>query len=197
MKKLRILLTLACMFLFLPSFTNGDPKTEIRSDSSVIIQVEFDNPRILIDDYRDFKTWSELVRSGAEVDSALIETLTEMGVTLSQWIVSQERRYESAMDYLTRMTGLSITTIENAYEKKRRTDIELLVFSFILLIISFYTAFNYKAKKKMNNTWNRQVAIFMVYNILFGLGILLLYHLLLFTINSDYHYINQMLNLSG
>lgn len=188
---------LACMFLFLPSFTNSDPQTIVRADSSMTVQLEFANPRILIDDYRNFQAWAELVRSGAEVDSTIIETFTTMGMTLVQYIESQERRYESAMDYLTRRTGLSIDTIDTAYEKKRKSDIGIILISFILLLTSFYTAFNRKTGKNPRNNWRRQVAIFVVYNILYGVGIVLLYHLLLFTANSEYHYINQMLNLSG
>ena len=186
---------LAFMFVFLSSFQNNGQQVEVPADSSMTIQFEFDNPRILIDDYRNFQAWAELVRSGAEVDSALIEAITAWGMTLEQYIVSQERRYESAMDYLTRRTGLSIDKIETAYETKRRTDIELIIFSSILLVISFFTAFRgSKINKKYG--WTRQVAIFMVYVVSFGIGILLLYHLLLRTVNSDYyHYLNQMLNL--
>ena len=196
MKHLRILLMLLCMFLFLPSFTNGDPEPVTSADSSMTIQVEFANPRILIDDYRSFQAWSELVRSGAEVDSALIESFTKMGMTLDQYIVSQERRYESAMDYLTRRTGLSIDTIETSYEKKRKTDIMLIIFAFVLLLISFYSAFAKTTKNRIGG-WRRQVAVFAVYTTAFGLGMVLLYYLLLFTVNSDYQYLNQMLNLSG
>ena len=196
MRKLRILLMLFCIFLFLPSFTNGDTEPVTSADSSMIIQIEFENPRILIDDYRNFQAWSELVRSGAEVDSALIETFTAMGMTLIQYIEAQERRYESAMDYLTRRTGISIDTIETSYEKKRKTDIMLIIFAFVLLLISFYSAFARTTKNRIGG-WRRQVAVFTVYIISFGLGMALLYHLLLYTINSDYQYLNQMLNLSG
>lgn len=187
---------LFCIFLFLPSFTNGDTEPVTSADSSMIIQIEFENPRILIDDYRNFQAWSELVRSGAEVDSALIETFTAMGMTLIQYIEAQERRYESAMDYLTRRTGISIDTIETSYEKKRKTDIMLIIFAFVLLLISFYSAFARTTKNRIGG-WRRQVAVFTVYIISFGLGMALLYHLLLYTINSDYQYLNQMLNLSG
>ncbi len=185
---------LACMFLFLPSFTNNDSQTVVRTDSSMIIQLEFDNPRILIDDYRNFQAWAELVRSGAKVDSALIETVTTMGMTLIQYIEAQERRYESAMDYLTRRTDLSIETIETTYEKKRKTDISLIVFAGVLLLIAWYSAFG-KTNKNRIGGWRRQVGIFMAYTIAFGIATTLLYYLLLFTVNSDYQYMNQMLNL--
>ena len=194
MKKLRILFMLALMFIFLPSFQNSGYQVEMPADSSMTIQVEFGNPRILIDDYRNFQAWSELVRSGAKVDSALIETFTEMGMTLTQYIDAQERRYESAMDYLTRRTGLSIETIEATYEKKRKTDISLIVFAGVLLLIAWYSAFG-KTNKNRIGGWRRQVAIFVVYTISFGIGAILLYYLLLFTVNSNYQYMNQMLNL--
>ena len=194
MKKLRILFMTAFMFVFLSSFTNGEPKIEPQSDSSMTIQVEFQNPRILIDDYRDFQTWSELVRSGAEVDSALTETLTVMGMTLTQYIASQERRYESAMDYLTRRTGLSIDTIEKTYKKERLTHLYLTILAFVLFIITFYSAFGDSLKNKIGG-WKRQIAIFGVYLITSGIVIALIYYLLLFTVNSDLQYINQMLNL--
>lgn len=194
MKKLRILFMLACMFIFSSSFTSNKPQDKVYTDSSMIIQLQFENPRILIDDYRDFQAWAELVRSGAEVDSALIEALTNWGMTLEQYLVSQERRYESAMDYLTRRTGLSINTIETTYEKKRKTDISLIVFAGVLLLIAWYSAFG-KTNKNQIGGWRRQVAIFMSFTLAFAIGTGLLYYLLLFTVNSDYLYMNQMLNL--
>ena len=194
-KKLRVLFMLACMFVFLPSFQNGN-EVEVQADSSMTIQLKFDNPRILFDDYRDFQAWSELMRSGAEVDSALIEALTDWGMTLEQYIVSQERRYESAMDYLTRKTGLSIDRIESLYESKRKTDIWFISFAFVLLLIAFYSALGRTYKNSIGG-WRRQVAIFTMYIISFSIGATLLYYLLLRTVNSDYHYLNQMLNLSG
>jgi hypothetical protein len=184
------------MFVFLSSFTNGEPQNEMRVDSSMTIQLEFENPRILIDDYRNFQVWAELMRSGAKVDSALIEALTAIGITLEQYIVSQERRYESAMDYLTRRTDLSIETIETTYENKRKSDIFLISFAFVLLLIAWYSAFG-KTNKNRIGGWARQVGIFTVYIMAFGIATTLLYYLLLFTINSDYQYMNQMLNLSG
>ena len=195
MKKLRILLMLALMFVFLPSFQNSEYQVEVPTDTSMTIQLEFDNPRILIDDYRNFQAWAELMRSGAEVDSALIETFTAMGMTLIQYIEAQERRYESAMDYLTRRTGLSIDTIETIYEKKRKTDISLVGFAFILLLIAWYSAFG-KTNKNRQGGWRRQVGIFAAYIVAFGIFTALLHYLLLFTVNSEYLLnMNQLLNL--
>jgi hypothetical protein len=187
---------LTCMFLFLPSFQNSGPQVEVPADSSMTIQLKFDNPRILIDDYRNFQAWAELVRSGVEVNSALTEALSDLGMTIDQYIVFQERRYESAMDYLTRRTDLSVDTIEKLYDKKRKTDISLIIFAFVLLLIAWYSAFG-GTNKNLVGGWKRQMAIFTSYSISFGIGSLLLYYLLLFTVNSGYQHMNQMLNLSG
>jgi len=111
------------------------------------------------------------------------------------------------MDYLSRRAGLSIDTIETAYEKKRKTDIIIASLSILMLLVAFFTAFSDSRKKsiviignkvhKTGHGWHRQIAIFIVYSLLYGGLLTGLYYLLLFTVNGGYQHMNQMLNLSG
>ena len=197
MKKLRVLLTLSFLFLFLVGFTNGDPpQPEAVEDSSITVQVEFESPRILIDDYRSFQAYAEHMRAQGEKDSAMIKAFENIGQSFDQYLNSLERRYESSMDYLSYKTGKSIDEIYTAYDRKRKSDIVLVYLSIALFLIAFVTAFN-RSIKNQRLGWRRQIAVFIVWTALFSGLIALLYQLLLFTLNKDYYYIEQMLNLSG
>lgn len=201
MKRLRKLLILLFAFFTLSSFTNGNPSTVNQKVDSIYMQFMFENPRILIDDYRDFQAWTNQMRKSTEFDSALIKVLKDAGMSFDQYVESQERRYESAMDYLTRRTNYSMEAIEIMCERKTKSDLVLVVLSAFLLLSAAIIAFrdtSHKSKRlKRSNSWPRQIAIFVVLLIIFLGLVSALYYLLLFTMNSDYHHMLQLLNLSG
>lgn len=197
MKRFRILI-LSFLFMFLVSFTNGiTQEPTYAKDSTVIHQVQFENPRILIDDYRSFQAWREYVESDMEVDSAMRAAFERIGQSFDQYVAFQERRYESAMDYMTRRTGYSLDEIEAAYARKRRIDIFFIIGAVGSFLIAMVTAFSDSKKYKRRNTPQRQFMQLFVNLLLSAALLTATYYLLLFTVNYEYHHINQLLNLSG
>jgi len=182
------------MFGFLSSFTKSEIITDTSGQTSTNVYVEFENPRILIDDYRTYKALADMMRSNTEFDSAVIENMANANTNWQKYIESQERRYESSMDYLTRKTGKTIDEIYKAYEKRRKTRISIAIFGILSVIFAFFTALNDKNKK---GGWPAQWALFTLMIFVSALLMMLVDGLLLYTVNSDYHYINTILNLSG
>lgn len=196
MKKIRLLLIALFAFVTLSSFTEGTVKESLSEDSvRQTVLVQFDNPRILIDDYREYQGWAEVMKTYRSKDSTLNETIQGLNTIFGSYVISQERRYESSMAYLTRKTGFTIDEIYNAYEKKRRTDVGLAMSSILLLFLAFFIA--YSGEKSMKGGWLRQACWFVILSSLFGAILYLINWLLLITINQPYHYINEILKLSG
>ena len=196
MKKTIITFVLSLLFMFSTAFTGDTRDNQVDRDSTNTVTVQFENPRILIDDHRALTAWTEILRSNAAVDSAKIEMMDGLNHNLSSYVESQERREkESGMDYLTRRTGLTSDEIITITEKRHRTKkIESIIY-LLMILISSMVAFNKQSGLK--GGWYRQMALFIALLLLSTLTIYATDRLLLMSVNLDYHSMIELLNLSG
>lgn len=112
MKRILLSVVLLLGFLFTSSFSNG-PEEQIVYKSgrdSTTLEVKFQNPRVIISDERTSEAITTYFRERDSLSVAVLRFLDEAQDVMQQ---DQERRYESAMDYLSRRYDLSPTIIES------------------------------------------------------------------------------------
>jgi len=193
MKKTVITLVLSVLFMVFSGFVDTNTvEVEMNKDSTNnTVFVEFSDPHILIDDYRDLQAITELFDKYSEGDSALIGILGGINYNLGQFIESQERRYESSMDCLQQKTGMSIDSIQEAHAQRQRIIATEIVISLIALVLIMILVFNRGNRKK---GWQNQLAWFVMLIVAYSLAIMLVDRLLF--LNTDYHFIKNIIELS-
>jgi len=137
MKRILLSVVLLLGLLFNTSFSNGPENAIVHKTDkdSTTLEVKFQNPRVVISDER---TSEAITTYFKERDLNTTEFISFLQNAMSVIEKDQERRYESAMDYLSRETGLSSYRIKSHVEQtiKRNTVLKLI---FSILIISTIT----------------------------------------------------------
>lgn len=149
---------------------------------SVIVQVQFENPITLIDDNRTLQMWTEFIETKFKTDSAFIGTFDKL---ISEYKTSQERRYESAMDYLQRISGWSEEKISTTLHKN--TQLKRIAILLFLIVFALIYSLGVAAKTDVK-------IVFLFWFIFF---ILELSVFLLTYIKSDFYQLHQLIKLAG
>jgi len=129
-KKWFLTLIFPFLFVILSGFGTVKPQDSVYvggrqgSDSLALdVNIKFNNPNVVVSDERDFAAFKRLFDEQKESDNAIANAITEISGYLPYMVENQERRYESAMDYLTRKSGYPANDIEKFIKQKRLSEI--------------------------------------------------------------------------
>jgi len=181
-------------FLLTTGFSNDPGKItvqEVNRDTTTL-QVTFQNPRVVISDER---TSEAITTYFKERDSTSTKVAAFLERAVSVIEQDQERRYESAMDYLSRETGLSSYNIKSNVEQviKRNTVLKLI---YSILIISVITVWWLLTRNLLIDWQQRFVQLGVLITFLVTLYILYCAILRIMT-PSEYLFLNEILKLSS
>ena len=135
-------LTLIFPFLFVILSGFGYPQENVekktQSDSTTIT-LKFQNPNLKIVDERNLDLITKFIEERDASENAIAGAINQVSGYLPYMVENQERRYESAMDYLERTTLYSTNEIEQFIKQKRFSE----MLASIVLITSLILAYLY------------------------------------------------------
>jgi len=193
MKRFMVFVVLLLGFLF-SSHTPYDPgvsSTTVDKDSTTL-EVKFQNPRVIVEDNRTVNTITEYLKNKNSIGEDVITFLQSVDQTVKK---DQERRYESALDYLSRRSSISKEDIIlnlNTYIKKRNIISIVFATLFILLVLRWQYVNLHKLMDGIEKI--ASFGILLVYSV--ALYILYLSILRIIT-PYEYMFIKELLKLTG
>lgn len=193
MKRLLFSVVVLLGFLFNTGFSN-DPEmntvTQANRDTTTL-QVKFQNPRVIISDERTSEAITTYFKE-RDSSSTKIASFLERAVSVIE--KDQERRYESALDYLSQESGLSPETVKLTVEQAiRRNTVLKLIYS--IIILSVLTSWWLLTRKLLIDWQQRFVQLGVLITFLVTLYILYCAILRLMT-PAEYLFLDEILKLS-
>jgi hypothetical protein len=197
MKRLLATVVLLLGFLFTTGFTSDPVNSEyVSGRDSTTVEVKFQNPRVIISDER---TGEAIANFMQERDSLFEAFVTDFGGTSDELIAlletDQERRYESAMDYLSRRLNMSPDNIiEIISDNISRQNRLFLVFAIMLTLTIGWMIL--RDTRSVRSSSDRLVDV--LYTVMFAVVLYLLYCSILRIVAPDeFEFIKNLTQLSG
>lgn len=194
MKRLILTVVFLLGYLIFTGSSIGPDETSkyISSGDSATLEVKFQNPRVIVSDERTSDAITSYLR---DRDSLLTASVKEFFRETKDVIEQdQERRYESAMDYLSRSTGLSPPEIKDGIETAVRRD-NAFKLSYSLIVIALVFLWWLFTKNKLYDWQDRLVQLMGL--IAFSVALYILFCAILrSTTPVEYHFMYEILNLS-
>lgn len=191
----RFLFTVVLLLgLLVSSAFSSDPEnsTTISSRDSATLEVKFQNPRLVVSDERTSEAVSQYLEGRDSLYTGLFGTLDRAVDIVER---DQERRYESAMDYLSRRTQVPpdklVQILSDNISRKRKLN---LIFSLLITILVYF--YILRDTKLIRPTGDRLVSL--IYLLAIGVALYLLYCSLINILSPiEFEFIKTLTQLSG
>jgi len=193
----QLIFLISLVFLF-SSFTVGpvdDPQVqETKADSTIVThKVEFQNPKIIVNDHRSAKILSESFNNAVEVNSELVDVVESMSDYIPYFLELQERRYnESRVDLLSRQTGLSTSEINKAYE--RHTKYKATTYTVYGLLFCIAMLALNRVYRIYGEYTDQYKHLIILYTLMFATAYFSL-KVVELGINENYYYLQDVINM--
>jgi len=116
-----LLILLAFVTSFdIPQNQNVEKKT---NSDSLTVNLKFQNPNLVLKDYRNYELLNRLIETNQDSDNEIAQAINNVTGVLPYIVENQERRYESAMDFLERRTEYKSQEIEKFIRQHRLSQI--------------------------------------------------------------------------
>ena len=141
-KKLFLAIFLPLLFLLFSSFGYPQDTTTGKVAKEDSLYIKFQNPNITVNDTRNLDIMQSMIDRNLQTDSEVASAIRELNVFLPYIVESQERRYESALDYLSRTSGQPTNKIIKYIRQKRLIEaiqsvvlMTYILFNFLYIIV--------------------------------------------------------------
>jgi hypothetical protein len=193
MKKLMMVIVLLSSFLFNRGFSNDPDTSRISKIDSTIINLTFQNPKMVITDTRDFEAFNVYLKQKDILSQGILSTLNNVDEVLT---LDQERRWESQVDYLSRQTHLTPEII-NENIKIVINNKRILTIWMLFGLFSIITYKIVRITREVTFDWRRKIIELWQLTLL-SIAFYLVYCCLLWLLQpSDYKQIVELLKLSS
>ncbi len=194
MKRMLLSVVFLLGFLFTSSFSNGPEEQTVYKSGrdSTTLEVKFQNPRVIISDERTSEAITTYFKERDSLSVAVLQFLDEAKDVMQQ---DQERRYESAMDYLSRRYDLSPIIIESnikqTIQRHNRLKLSYAILTFIV-IVSWWAV----TRNLLIDWQERLIQLGLLTAFLVALYILFC-AILRISIPFEYQFLNEIIKLSS
>lgn len=199
----RWFLTILFPFLWVMLSGFGPPQEipveqKVTKDSTAIVKLQFENPRVdfVVKDQRNMDAVEKIISRIDNADNAVAAAIDNVSDDYFRYMENdRERRYESSLDYLERLTGYDSNTIENFIRQKRLSE----SIASIVLIVSIIVAYSFILRSTFwrNMDWRVFLTKTVGATALIVLLFTLLHHNLHGILYPDSYRFFTLINLSG
>lgn len=181
-------------FLFTSSFSNGPEEQTVYKSGrdSTTLEVKFQNPRVVISDERTSEAITTYFKERDSLSVAVLQFLDEAKDVMQQ---DQERRYESAMDYLSRRYDLSPIIIESnikqTIQRHNRLKLSYAILT-LIVIVSWWAV----TRNLLIDWQERFIQLGLLTAFLVALYILFC-AILRISVPFEYQFLNEIIKLSS